>query len=587
MDRDEIASILENIASLLELKGENLFKVRAYRNAARTLLSLEEDLPTAIEDGTLAESPGIGESLYKKISTLVKKGRLPYYEKLKRSIHPGLLEMMHVSGIGPRKVQVLYKKLHVKSIAELKKAAEEGKIAKLKNFGEKSQKNILEALAQMETNQRRHLWWDAMMLAKPILEKLKKIPEVQRAEIAGSLRRKLETIGDLDFLVGSDHPASVVRWFINQPFVKKVLAQGESKCSILSQKGMQMDLRIVPTHQFAFALCYFTGSKEHNVHLREWAIKQGWSLSEYGLQMVKPGAKNPFAKKKIVQSEEEIHEAFGMAYIPPELRENMGEIEAAFAKKIPHLIELSDIRGSFHNHTIATDGRSPLKDMVRSAEELGWEYIGISDHSQSDFQANGLHEEELLDQIQTIRRLNKSKTFKPYIFAGLECNVLTNGSLDFSNDLLKKLDYVIVSIHSSLHQDEKTMTRRLIRAIEHPSATIVGHVTGRVLLERAPYSVDLKKVIDACIANHKIIEINGNPKRMDMDWRFWHTASQRGLLCCINADAHAADQLVFVESGVNVARKGWLTKDQVINTLSLKEITQFLKKMHPGRSLQD
>ena len=581
VNKEEVVRILEEIAELLELKGENLFKIRAYRNAARSLLNLEKDLNDIVREGKLTDYPGIGESIGEKISTLVLKGRLPYYEKLKRSTPSGLLELLQVQGLGPKKIQALYQKLRIHSIDELRKAAEIGKLAKLKGFGAKTEKNIIEAIDRRKTNQRRHLWWDAMKIAAPILSGLKKLKDVKKLEIAGSVRRRLETIGDLDFLVGSDNPRPIAKWFTTQPFVAKILSQGETKSSIISRDGLQMDLRIVPVEQFAFALCYFTGSKEHNIKIREKAIKLGWSMSEHGMEVIKRGSKKPFAKSKMPKTEEEIYRLFSLAYIPPELRENMGEIEAAATDKLPCLIEEQDIRGSFHNHTSQSDGRNNLKEMIAAAEQLGWEYIGISDHSKSDYQANGLNEERIAQEISDIRKLNTSKTYRPYIFAGVECNVLADGSLDFSDKVLQTLDYVIISVHSSLLQDEKNMTKRLIRAIEHPSTTMVGHVTGRILLQRAPYAVNLSKIIDACIANRKILEINGNPMRMDMDWRYWHSASQKGLLCCVNADAHAADQLAFVRSGVNVARKGWLEKKNVINTMPLKEIKKMLSRMHP------
>lgn len=580
MNKDQIVRILEEIADLLELKGENPFKVRAYRNAARSLLNMEKDIRDAVSEQSLTSYPYIGRSLADKISTLVLKGRLPYYEKLKRSIPRTLPELLQVHGLGPRKVQALYQKLKIHSIEALKKAAVQGKLARLKGFGKKSEKNILDAIERRAVNRRRHLWWDAMEIAEPILQKLRTLKGVKKAEIAGSVRRKLETIGDLDFLVASDKPGTIMKWFVSQPFVSKVLGQGETKASIVSIDGMQMDLRIVPVKQFAFALLYFTGSKEHNIKIREKAIRRGWSMSEYGVEAVRRGASLPFPAAKAPKTEEEIYRIFGLSFIPPEIRENMGEIEAASAGRLPRLIEEKDVRGSFHNHTSATDGRSTLREMIEAAGKLGWEYIGISDHSKSDYQANGLYEEQLLAQIGEIRRLNAAKAVRPYVFAGLECNILTDGSLDFSDKILKKLDYVIVSIHSSFQQDEKTMTRRLIRAIEHPLSTMIGHVTGRMLLQRDPYAVNLEKIIDACIANRKIIELNGNPVRLDMDWRYWHAASKKGILCCINADAHAADQLAFIRSGVNIARKGWLEKNHVINTMPLKEMQRFIARMH-------
>lgn len=570
MDKREIASVLEEIATLLELKGENPFRVRAYRNGARALLNIEEDLGRAIRKESLTEYEGIGDHLAQKITQLYKTGKLPEYEKLKKATPPGLLELIQVQGLGPKKVKTLYTKLKIRSISDLKKAAEEGRIAKLKGFGGKTEQNILHSLEHQESYQKRYLWWEAWEMAAPILEKLKKLKGVVHADICGSLRRKLETIGDLDFLVGSNNPKPVMNWFTAQ--ASKVIAKGETKSSIRLPNGMQADLRIVPVNQYIYALIYFTGSKDHNIKIRTRSLKMGWSLSEYGFE----------SEKKItmpkISDEEGFYKTLGLSYIPPEIRENLGEIEAAEKDRIPHLIEPKDIRGTFHNHTTASDGRSNLKEMVAAAEKIGWEYIGISDHSKSSFQANGLSAERLLEQIETIHKLNASKQFKIHIFAGLECDILADGTLDFPDKILKKLDYVIASVHSSLTQDEKTMTRRIIKALEHPLTTMLGHPTGRLLLKREPYRVNLSKVIDAAIANKKIIELNGNPMRLDLDWRLWHAASNKGLLCCINTDAHAADQLAFYRTGVNIARKGWLTKKEVINTLPLDKVKKLLNQ---------
>lgn len=574
MDRDAIAEIFEEIADLLEIKGENPFRVRAYRNGARALLNLDEDLSALIEEGKLIEVPGIGDHLAQKIAALHLKGKLPEFEKLKRSVPLPLLDLLQVQGLGPKKVQTLYKKLHIKSISGLKKAAKEGKVSKLKGFGKKTEQNILASLEQKTARGARHLFWDASRIAKPILEGLRGLKSVNIAQIAGSLRRKLETIGDVDFLVASSKPDTVMKWFTTQPFAKKVLSKGKTKSSILLEDSIQADLRVVAKSQFAFALHYFTGSKEHNIKLRETALKRGWSLSEYGIEAVKKRATTP---KGHINSEEKLFKLFGLSYIPPELRENMGEFEAAAKGKIPKLIEEKDIRGALHNHTAATDGRNSLKEMIAGAEKLGWEYIGISDHSKSAVQANGLDEERLLKQIADIRKL---KT-KIRVFAGLECDILTKGNLDFPESILKKLDYVVVSIHSSFQLDEKMMTKRLIKAIEHPCSTIIGHLTGRLLLKRKGYALNVHKVIDACIANKKIVELNSNPQRLDMDWRYWHAAIDKGLLCCINPDAHADDQLEFVNIGVGIARKGWLQKENVINTFPLKKMEELLKKMHP------
>ena len=574
MDKEEIIRVLEEIASLLELQNENPFKVRAYRNAARALLSME-DFKQAVEEGRLTDYTGIGDHIAEKITELYRTGRLAYYTKLTKSTPKPLLTLLQVQGLGPKKVQILYKKLHIKSIPALKKAAKEGKLAKIKGFGGKTEQNILRSLENNQTWQQRYLWWDAIEMAETVLQRLKKIKGVKEAEIAGSLRRKLETIGDLDFVVASNTPQTVMKAFVKDSSVKRVLSQGETKASVILKEGIQADLRIVPPEQFGFALLYFTGSKEHTIKLRERSLKRGWSLSEYGFE----GKKAP----KGDLSETKIFASLGLDFIPPELRENQGEISAAERHKLPRLIELSDLKGAFHVHTTESDGRNTLKEMAATATALGWDYLGISDHSKAAFQANGLTEERLLKQVQEIRAFNASKKEKLHLFAGVECDILINGALDLSNSTLKQLDFVIASVHNSLQQDEKTMTRRTIRAIENPYTTMLGHVTGRLLLAREGSKVNLTKVIDACIANKKIMELNSQPQRLDMDWRFWHAAADRGLLCCINPDAHSKEQLRFVEAGIQIARKGWLQKDQVVNTLPLKKISELLRIALPKR----
>lgn len=573
MDKREIAAVLEEIATLLELKGENPFRIRAYRNGARALLNMEEDLDDVIRAGKLTEYEGIGDHLAEKITLLAHNKKIPDYEKLRKATPPGLLELIQVPGLGPKKVKALYQKLKIKSVADLRKAAQSGHIAKMKGFGAKTEKNILHSLEHTETYQKRYLWWEAMETAEPLLAALKKLKGVKEVSLCGSLRRKLETVGDLDILVAADRPGPIMNWFTSPEQAQHVIAKGETKSSIRLHSGMQADLRIVEPSQFIFALTYFIGSKEHNIKIRTRSLKKGWSLSEYGFE-----AENKKAAMPKIKSEESLYKALGLSYIPPELRENMGEIEAAEKGKIPLLIEDTDIRGTFHNHTTASDGRNNLKEMIEAAEELGWEYIGISDHSKSSFQANGLSEERLFEQLETIKKLNASKKYKIKLFAGTECDIRADGTLDYSTKTLEQLDFVIASVHSSLTQDEKTMTRRIIKALEHPMTTMLGHPTGRLLLRREPYRVNMAKVIDAAIANHKIIELNGNPMRLDMDWRLWHAAADKGLMCCINCDAHATEQLAFYRAGVNIARKGWLTKKNVINTLSLKEVIKWLNR---------
>jgi DNA polymerase (family 10) len=583
MTKNDIADVLNEIGTLLELKGENPFKVRAYHSGARVLEGIEDaELATLIREQRLESVKGLGEALAQKIGELHTTGRLKFYEALKASIAPGLVEMLQIPGLGAKKVRALHEKLGLDSIAALAAACADGRVAELAGFGEKSQEKILAGIKNREAYGKRHLWWDAWLLAEPILAGLRALPQVVRAESAGSLRRGLETIGDLDFLVAASEVAPVVEWFTRLPEVQEVTAQGETKASVRFASGLQADLRLVPEDQFVFALHHFTGSKDHNVQMRQRALARGLSLSEWGLVPAEgEGTAKEKAEKlknKKVKTEADIFKALGLHFIPPELREGLGEIEAAEAGELPRLVELGDLRGAFHNHTTATDGRNTLAEMVAAAEALGWEYLGIADHSKSSFQADGLSEAKLLKQVEEIRALNESKRFKTHVFAGTECDILPDGRLDFDQSILKQLDYAVVSVHSAFSQDEATMTARILRAIEQPHVTMLGHLTGRLLLRREGYAVNTAKIIDAAIAHGVIIELNANPQRLDLDWRYWRRAAERGLLCSINPDAHDTAGLEFVRAGVNAARKGWLTAKQVLNTRTLAEVEKFLKK---------
>ncbi|PWU07037.1 MAG: DNA polymerase/3'-5' exonuclease PolX [Verrucomicrobia bacterium] len=574
MKKEEIAAILNEIHVLLELQGENPFKVRAYETAARALEALDRDLGEIIEGPGLESIKGVGKALAEKIETLHSTGRLQYYEDLKASIKVGLIEMLDIPGLGPKKIKAMRDKLGITSIEELEKACNAGKVAELDGFGEKTQEKILVGIKNKKLYGQRHLWWKANELAQPILEELKKLPEVKKAELAGSLRRKLETIGDLDFLVASSDPKPIMKWFVERKEVIEILAHGETKSSVRLEGGMQADLRVVPVKQFYFALHHFTGSKDHNVQMRSRALSMGYSLSEWGLKLE---SRDHELTEIMVKSEEELFKKLKLSYIDPELREGMGEIECAEKWELPELIEAKDIRGVFHTHTVASDGRATLEAMVKGAQDFGWDYLGIADHSKASVQANGLNEERLLEQIKEIKHLNDSKKYKVYVFSGIECDILKNGSLDFEDEILKQLDYVVVSVHSPFGLDEVAMTKRIIKAIENPYATMLGHLTGRILLQREGYRVNVQKVIDAAIANDVIIELNSNPKRLDMDWRYWHKARDKGLKCSINPDAHSVESLGFFIAGINIARKGWLRKEDVINTRGLREIRKYLK----------
>jgi DNA polymerase (family 10) len=582
MNKTEIAAVLTDIGTLLELKGENPFKTRAYLAGARIVESLNEaELTQRIGAGTLEEVKGIGEALAQKITELHTTGKLGFYEKLKASIPAGLIEILSIPGIGPKKIRALSEKLGIDSIAKLQQACLDGKIAALDGFGEKSQEKILEGIRNREKYGRRHLWFEAFAAAEPILAGLRALPQVQRAEHAGSLRRKMETVGDLDFLVATTEPAPIVAWFVAQQDMKEVTARGETKASVRLASGIQADLRLVPPEQFVFALHHFTGSKDHNVAMRQRALAQGLSMSEWGLV---PAEGEGTAKQKAedrgrmtdIRTEEQLFKKLGLAFIPPELREGLGEIEAAEKDALPRLLEEADIRGVFHNHTTASDGHNTLEEMTAAAQSLGLEYLGIADHSKSSVQARGLTEERLLAQIGEIKQLNASGKYKCHVFTGTECDILPDGRLDFGDDVRASLDYVVVSVHSSFRQEREVMTKRIIKAIESPHVTMLGHLTGRLLLEREGYDVDVEKIIDAAIANRVIIELNASPWRLDMDWRHWRKAAERGLLTSINPDAHDTAQLELFCVGVGAARKGWLTKENMLNTKPLVQVKQWL-----------
>ncbi len=584
MTKNEIADVLAEIGTLLELKGENPFKIRAYQSGARALEAIEEDeLATLICEKRLESVKGIGDALAQKISELHNTGRLEFFDKLKASIEPGLIKMLEVPGLGPKKIRALHDKLGLVTLVDLATACADGRVAALAGFGEKSQRKILEGIRNREAYGRRHLWWDAHEIAAPIVVGLRALPQVTRAEAAGSLRRGLETVGDLDFIVGATDVVPVVEWFVAQNGVKEVTARGDTKASVRFEGGLQADLRLVPEDQFAFALHHFTGSKDHNVQMRQRALGLGLSLSEWGL--VAAGSDETVKETTAqcgqasgIRDEAALFAALGLAFIPPELREGLGEIEAAEKGELPCLIEPGDLRGAFHNHTTASDGSNTLIEMTAAAEALGWEYLGIADHSRSSVQAKGLSEERLARQVAEIRALNASGRFKTHVFAGIECDILPDGRLDYDDGILASLDYVVVSVHSAFTQSSDDMTARIIRAIEHPCATMLGHVTGRLLLRREGYRINVAKITDAAVAKNLVIELNASPWRLDLDWRHWRKAAERGgVLCAINPDAHETAGLAHVQAGINVARKGWLTSADVLNTRPLNEVQAWLK----------
>lgn len=573
MDKEAIIDVLERIGRLLELKGENPFKIRAYLNGARALETAPLSGSALTDVSALEAVDGIGKAIAEKISTLAATGSLDYFESLKSEFPPTIFELFDLQGLGPKKIKVLYERLGVASVAGLEKACNDGSVASLPGFGEKTAANLLKAVEFAKKGAGRFRFGSVASDALLLLEDLRSLPETIRAEIAGSFRRRRETLGDLDFLVISKAPEAVSNFFVGHAGVAEVLAHGATKSSVRLANGMQCDLRVVTSAEFPFALNYFTGSKEHNVRMRSLCQERGWTLNEYRLAPA-PGAADA-GTVPAIHEEAGLYRALGMDFIPPELRENLGEIEAARDGRLPRLVELENLRGTFHNHTTASDGRATLEEMASAARDLGLEYLGIADHSKSSVQANGLDENRLLAQVGEIRRLNEEMEGIT-LLSGTECDILKDGSLDFSDDVLAALDYVVASVHSSFQLPEAEMTRRIIRAISNPHVTILGHPTGRLLLSREPYAVDVPAVIEAAAATGVIIELNANPRRLDLDWRWWPLAKEKGVRCAINPDAHSTRGLRDLYFGVGIARKGWLTREDVVNCEPLSRVRQTL-----------
>jgi DNA polymerase (family X) len=580
MDKDQVAEILVAIGTLLELKGENPFKTRAYANAARTIQSLNEPLDKLIAEDRVGEIKGIGEAIEKKIRELVATGKLAYYEELKASVPAGLLAMLEIPGLGPKKIQALRSKLGVESVEQLEQACKSGKVAGLDGFGEKTQTNILDGINRRRSYASRHLISDALRVAGPLLENLRSHPDVIRCSAAGSLRRHKEIIGDIDLLVSSKKPAAVIDFFAGQPGILNVTAKGETKASVILEGGIQSDLRVVSDRAFPFALMYFTGSKEHNIVMRQRAIDRGLRLNEYGLFRSKVETRDP---KLLVscKTEEDIFEKLGLHCVPPEMREDMGEFALAEQNPLPRLIEWSDLKGSLHNHSTWSDGRQTLEEIAKAMPELGFAYWAITDHSKASFQANGLDATRLRKQLKEIKKINEHLAAEETSFrllTGVEVDILKNGDLDLPDDLLAELDVVIASIHQSFSQSEAETTARLVGAARNPFVHALGHLTGRLLLEREPYKMNHREVIDACAGTGTWIELNASPQRLDMDWRHWPYAKSKGVKCVINCDAHRFEHAGFLSLGAGIARKGWLEKQDVINTLPLDKLMKELKR---------
>jgi len=572
MSKEQIIEIFENIVRLLELKGENQFKIKAYTSAIKALESAPNNLEKLVEDGEIQTLSGIGKSTGDKISELVRTGQLPYYDKLKAEFPAGILDLFKLRGLGPQRIKLLWNELKVDSIEKLKDACESGKAAKLPRFGDKTAKSILESIAHLEKYKDTFLLGEVTPWVEQITAALKASQHAKIVEPAGSFRRKKEVVHDLDFIVASNKPEAISEIFVKLPEVEKILLSGDTKSSVILKSGIQCDLRVVTPEEFPFAIAYFTGSKEHNVHVRARALAKGLSLNEYTFSYADNNkATGPLPQ---IKTEEDIYKALGMEYVPPELRENTGEVEASEINKLPNLIILPNIRGVVHNHTNASDGHATTLEMATAAKNLGLEYLGIADHSKASFQANGLSVERLEAQIQDIR----SSSFPIPILIGTECDILKDGSLDFEDSVLAKLDYVVASVHSSFTLSAEEMTARIIKAMRNKYVSILAHPTGRLLLQREPYQLKISEILDAAAETNTILEINANPNRLDLDWRYLHEAKKRGIKFVISPDAHTPEGLADYKYGVSIARKGWLEPEDIINTMSYSELKKTLRQ---------
>lgn len=569
MDKRDIIRIFEEIALLLDIKGDNPFKIKAYVNAARAIELLEGDIVDYVKEDRLGEIKGIGKAISEKLEELVNTGRLEYYIRLKSSVPDGLLDLLKIPGVGPKKVKVLYEKLGISSIGELEYACIENRLLDLEGFGEKTQQNILNGIEYLKKNKGQFLYGDVYEQAMQVKAALQESGLVIRCEVAGSLRRKKEVVKDIDIVASSAEPAALMDYFAALPIVEGIIGKGETKTSVKLECGVNMDLRVVEDREFPYALNHFTGSKEHNTAIRHRAKAMGIKVNEYGL----------FRDEINIpcNDETDIYRTLGLDFIPPELRENSGEIEAAERHELPALVEVADIKGTFHVHTVYSDGSGTIEEMAEQARRMGLWYIGITDHSRSAFYARGLSVDEIKRQIEEIDKLNAKYTdFK--IFKGIESDILPDGSLDYEDEVLELFDFVIASVHSAFKLEKDKMTDRLVNCLKNRHTTMLGHLTGRILLAREEYELDINAVIDAAARYNKIIEINSDPHRMDIDWRHLKKVKEKGIKVSINPDAHTVLGLHNIGYGVGVARKGWLGKADVFNTMEAAEIEKYLKE---------
>jgi DNA polymerase (family 10) len=557
----ELADLFEEIADLLEIQEANIFRIRAYRRAAEQVGNLTEDAVGAVEAGR--KIPGIGADLAAKILEAAKTGTMADLDALRRAVPRGVRQMMDLPGVGPRKAKVLHEKLGVDSIEALEREILSGKILEVPGFQKKTAENLKKGIDSWRAGRSRTPLGRALAMARSLTDALREHPAVRKIEVAGSLRRRAETVGDIDILVTSDRPEAVMERFASLTQVREVIARGETKCSILHREGIQVDLRVVEPDAFGAALQYFTGSKAHNIRLRELAVRRKLKINEYGV-FDEAGSRLAGA------TEEELYAALGLPWIPPEIREDGGEIEAALAHRLPRLVETSDLKGDLHAHTDWTDGRAPLEALVAAAEARGYEYIVVSDHSRSTTIARGLTPERVLEQVRAIEELQPRHKIR--ILTGSECDILADGALDFPDEILARLDVVLAAVHSRFKQPSEEMTARICRALENPHVRILAHPTGRLLGSRDPYEVDLERVLATAKENGKALEINASPNRLDLRDIHARRARDLGMLLSIDTDTHHLEELDNIDLGVATARRAWIGPDQVLNAMPLEKL---------------
>ena len=576
MENADIAKIFYEIADLLEIKGENPFRVRSYRNAGIVIEGLPESVKAIVErnEKELEEIPGIGKSIHEKIVEILKTGRCSYHQELLKEFPSGLLELLRVQGVGPKKVKLLYEELGIKNISDLEKAASAGKLRGLPGMGEKTEANILKAIKGLKGSEGRFKIAVALSYAEPLVEYLKKAPDVFDVQPAGSLRRWKDTIGDIDILVTCKKSAPVMDRFAAYPDVDTVVAKGETKSTVILKNGLQADVRVLDKKAFGAALQYFTGSKQHNIAIRDRAKRMGLKLSEYGVFREKDD------KWIAGESEEDVYKAVGLPWIPAELRENRGEIEAAVKNRLPVLVEIKDIKGDFHVHTTESDGSNTIEEMAEYAMKKGYQYIAITEHSKAVGIAHGLDEKRLLKQIEEIEKINakfEALNLKFKILKGTEVDIKADGSLDLDKKVLEKLDIVVGAVHSRFNMTEDEMTNRLIKAIESGIVNIIAHPTGRLIAAREPYPLNMKKVMEAAKRNNVIMELNAYPDRLDLNDIHCKLAKDIGVMVAISTDSHNKMQMENIRFGVYTARRGWLEKEDILNTRPLNDVLKMLK----------